>query len=136
MIRKKNQLFIQSSGVIFFLCALFLYFKIVTAPTRWVVWSFRNIPGAFKQGAGNEAIRPEAMLMKKMANKRLEKSYRLFGELKTNSYISYPARDTLYPIRITDDGPLLFAKKSEQLDGNCHQVDEEGDVSLYECPLP
>lgn len=94
-----------------FLFALFIYFKTVTAPTRWIVWNLETVTKAFERGVGQEAIRPEAVMMKKMADKRSEKNYRLFGELKTNPYISYPARDFLYPVRITGEGPLVFAKK-------------------------
>lgn len=135
MIKNPSNNLIKVAGFSLFLFALFIYFKTVTAPTRWLTWNLGNVLQAFQKDAGQEAIRPEAIWMKRMADKRSDRSYRLLGELSTNPYISYPAKDYLYPIRITEEGPLLFAKKSEQVPSHCHLIDEQEDVALYECPL-
>ncbi|NBX76323.1 MAG: hypothetical protein EBQ92_07195 [Proteobacteria bacterium] len=117
----------------FFLGALFVYFKNTTAPSRWVVWSFKNISKAFQIDAGREVIRPEALAMSKIASTRSDKFYRLFGELKTSQYISYPAREYLYPIRISEEASLVFVKQGESPLAGCKLLKREGEVNLYEC---
>jgi len=119
-----------------FLTVLFGYFKSVTAPTRWEVWNSKNIFLAFEKDSGSEFLRPEALLMKRMTDKRSDKNYRLVGELKSNMYIRYPATEYLYPIRITENAPLVFSKKSEAvpLVKECRLIDELEGIALHECP--
>jgi hypothetical protein len=71
--------------------------------------------------------------MRKIASQRADRVYRLFGELKTNQYISYPAKEYLYPIRISEEASLLFAKENESAPADCKQLVREGEVILYEC---
>jgi hypothetical protein len=120
-------------AALLFLGSLTIYFKTTTAPSRWVVWSFDSISRAFQDDAGQEVIRPEALAMRKIASQRADKVYRLFGELKTNQYISYPAKEYLYPIRISEEASLLFAKENESTPADCKQLVREGEVILYEC---
>lgn len=135
MISRKNSFLLRIAGAAFFLFALFVYFKIVTAPTRWVVWSFKNITQAFSSGAGKEVIRPEALSMKQLADKHGGKFFRLEGELKTNMYTRYPAFDYLYPVRITEDSPKVFANTNDPVSSKCHLIDELEGVALHECPI-
>jgi len=116
-----------------FLGSLYIYFKKTTAPSRWVVWSFRNVSNAFQKDAGQEAIRSEVLAMGKITSRRGEKLYRLMGELKANEYISYPSREYLYPIRISEEASLVFAKQDEPVPTSCAPLDQEGEVRLYEC---
>jgi len=131
----RHRFFLNLIAALPFVLAVTFYARHMTAWTRWQEWSLKNITQAFDRGAGEDRIRPEVLLMKKLALRAKKSEFRLSGELQTSMWIRYPAIEFLYPLRINSNSSLVFSKKGDELllTGKCTELDSEGVVILYEC---
>lgn len=115
-----------------FLSGLILYFRKQTEVTRWRHWSFKKIPDAFERGAGLSSLRPEVLSMTQILARHSIKEIRLVGELSSDSFISYPAKESLYPVKISETANWVFSKKETEV-SSCKELDRDGDIILYDC---
>lgn len=95
--------------------------------------NFEDIPLAFKPDRGASVLPAAIREMADITRARGLKTYTLSRSLSDDIAFYQRSVEYLYPVRITAQGPFMFATADEGIPSTCQLIQRGTSIDLYEC---
>ncbi|WP_342131726.1 hypothetical protein [Hydrogenophaga sp. OTU3427] len=114
-----------------------VFWLVLFSFTKHHLKDHEDIPLAFQQGRGADALPVAVQEMAVVAQARAIKTFRLSNALTNDVLVYQRSIEYLYPVRISDNAGFMFAIQGEDVSNTCRLIQSGIKVSLHDCtPQP